>query len=456
MTDLFASPSDFARTARLVTASGLEAELSRLSDASAAHARASGFEAGPGQVVMLPGEAGLDALVGAGAGQSPFDAAGAALALPEGDWAYDGLPEGWDATQTAIAFALGGYQFTRYKSPKRAPARLVTAQHCDVAEAERVAKGVMLTRDLINTPAGDMLPSHLEDEARKLAEAHGASVSVITGDDLLAQNYPMIHAVGRAATDAPRLIEFEWGDESHPRLALVGKGVCFDSGGLDIKPADGMLLMKKDMGGSATVLGLASMIMDAKLPVRLHVLIPAVENAIAGNAFRPGDILTSRKGLTVEVGNTDAEGRLVLADAITRACESDPELLIDMATLTGAARVAMGPDVAPFYTDVDAIAEGVAEAGAAIDDPVWRLPLWNRYDDWLDSPIADLSSTGSGRFAGSIAAGLFLHRFGSDAKEWAHFDIFGWTPTARPGRPQGGEMLAGRAVYAYLKTRFGA
>lgn len=456
MTDLFASPSDFARTARLVTASGLEAELSRLSDASAAHARASGFEAGPGQVVMLPGEAGLDALVGAGAGQSPFDAAGAALALPEGDWAYDGLPEGWDATQTAIAFALGGYQFTRYKSPKRAPARLVTAQDCDVAEAERVAKGVMLTRDLINTPAGDMLPSHLEDEARKLAEAHGASVSVITGDDLLAQNYPMIHAVGRAATDAPRLIEFEWGDERHPRLALVGKGVCFDSGGLDIKPADGMLLMKKDMGGSATVLGLASMIMEAKLPVRLHVLIPAVENAIAGNAFRPGDILTSRKGLTVEVGNTDAEGRLVLADAITRACESDPELLIDMATLTGAARVAMGPDVAPFYTDVDAIAEGVAEAGAAVDDPVWRLPLWDRYDEWLDSPIADLSSTGSGRFAGSITAGLFLRRFGSDAKEWAHFDIFGWTPAARPGRPQGGEMLAGRAVYAYLKTRFGA
>ncbi|WP_439637674.1 leucyl aminopeptidase family protein [Oceanicaulis sp.] len=454
MTDLFASPSDFARTARLVTASDLDSELSRLSDSSAAHARASGFEAGPGQVVMLPGEAGLDALVGAGSGQSPFDAAGAALALPEGDWAYDGLPEGWDATQTAIAFALGGYQFTRYKSPKRAPARLVTAQDCDVAEAERVAKGVMLTRDLINTPAGDMLPSHLEAEARKLADAHGASVTVTTGDALLEHNYPMIHAVGRAATDAPRLIEFEWGDESHPRLALVGKGVCFDSGGLDIKPADGMLLMKKDMGGSATVLGLASMIMDAKLPVRLHVLIPAVENAISGNAFRPGDILTSRKGLTVEVGNTDAEGRLVLADAITKACESDPELLIDMATLTGAARVAMGPDVAPFYTDVDAIAEGVAAAGESVDDPVWRLPLWNRYDEWLDSPIADLSSTGSGRFAGSITAGLFLRRFGSDAKEWAHFDIFGWTPAARPGRPQGGEMLAGRAVYTYLRTRF--
>jgi leucyl aminopeptidase len=454
MTDLFASPSDFARTARLVTASDLDSELSRLSDSSAAHARASGFEAGPGQVVMLPGEAGLDALVGAGSGQSPFDAAGAALALPEGDWAYDDLPEGWDATQTAIAFALGGYQFTRYKSPKRAPARLVTAQDCDVAEAERVAKGVMLTRDLINTPAGDMLPSHLEAEARKLADAHGASVTVTTGDALLEHNYPMIHAVGRAATDAPRLIEFEWGDESHPRLALVGKGVCFDSGGLDIKPADGMLLMKKDMGGSATVLGLASMIMDAKLPVRLHVLIPAVENAISGNAFRPGDILTSRKGLTVEVGNTDAEGRLVLADAITKACESDPDLLIDMATLTGAARVAMGPDVAPFYTDVDAIAEGVAAAGESVDDPVWRLPLWNRYDEWLDSPIADLSSTGSGRFAGSITAGLFLRRFGSDAKEWAHFDIFGWTPAARPGRPQGGEMLAGRAVYTYLKTRF--
>ncbi|HCR95443.1 MAG TPA: leucyl aminopeptidase, partial [Oceanicaulis sp.] len=250
------------------------------------------------------------------------------------------------------------------------------------------------------------------------------------------------------------LIEFEWGDERHPRLALVGKGVCFDSGGLDIKPADGMLLMKKDMGGSATVLGLASMIMDAKLPVRLHVLIPAVENAISGNAFRPGDILKSRKGLTVEVGNTDAEGRLVLADAITKACESDPELLIDMATLTGAARVAMGPDVAPFYTDVEAIADGVFEAGGRIDDPVWRLPLWSRYDEWMDSPIADLSSTGNGKFAGSITAALFLRRFGSDAKEWAHFDIFGWTPSARPGRPQGGEMLAGRAVFDYLKTRF--
>lgn len=454
MTDLFASPSDFARTARLVTVADLDAELERLSDSSAAHARASGFEGAPGQVVMLPGEAGLDALVGAGRGQSPFEAAGAALSLPEGDWGYDGLPKGWDATQTAIAFALGGYQFTRYKSAKRAPSRLVAPQGCDVAEAERVARGVMLTRDLINTPAGDMLPSHLEAVARQLAETHGAAFSVITGDELLEQNYPMIHAVGRAADDAPRLIEFEWGDQGHPRLALVGKGVCFDSGGLDIKPADGMLLMKKDMGGSATVLGLASMIMDAKLPVRLHVLIPAVENAISGNAFRPGDILDSRKGLTVEVGNTDAEGRLVLADAITKACEHDPDLLIDMATLTGAARVAMGPDVAPFYTDVDAIADGVAEAGARIDDPVWRLPLWDRYDEWMDSPIADLSSTGNGKFAGSITAALFLRRFGADAKEWAHFDIFGWTPSARPGRPQGGEMLAGRAVFEYLKSRF--
>jgi len=455
MTDLFAPTSASARTARLVTTDDLETALSALNDGAAALARDSGFKASAGQVVMIAGEAGIDALVGAGDGSSPFNAASSALSLPEGDWAFESLIAGWDATQTAIAFALGGYQFTRYKSATRAPARLVPPEGCDRDEANRVAKGVMLTRDLVNTPAGDMLPSHLEAVARSLADAHGAEMTVTTGDDLLSQNYPMIHAVGRASVDAPRLIEFEWGDESHPRLALVGKGVCFDSGGLDIKPAEGMLLMKKDMGGSATVLGVASMIMDAKLPVRLHVLIPAVENAIAGNAFRPGDVLTSRKDLTVEVGNTDAEGRLVLADAITKAAESEPELLIDMATLTGAARVAMGPDLAPFYTDDAEFAAGVEKAGHETDDPVWRMPLWDRYDEWLSSPIADLSSTGDGRLAGSITAALFLRRFGADAKAWAHFDIFAWNPAARPGRPAGGEMLGGRALYAYLKSRFG-
>ncbi len=456
MSNLFAAPSVSARVARLVFEDSVPIAMIDTRTATAAdHVRDSGFRGRPGQVLMMPGEPGVDALVGVGRGRSPFTAADAARRLPEGDWVFeDKLPEGWNPTQTAIAFALGGYQFTRYKMAKRAPARLVIPRGCDVEQAERVVRGAMLTRDLVNTPANDMLPRHLEAETRKLANAHDAEIHVTIGDDLLAENYPMIHAVGRASTDAPRLIELEWGDPSHPRLALVGKGVCFDSGGLDIKSANGMALMKKDMGGAATVLGLAGMIMDARLPVRLHVLMPAVENAIAGNAFRPGDVLRSRKGLTVEVGNTDAEGRLVLADALTRADESEPELLIDIATLTGAARVAMGPDVPPFYTDNAEIAERVTEAGAQVDDPVWRLPLWGRYDDWLNSDIADLSSTGRSRFAGSITAALFLRRFVSDAKAWAHFDIFAWTPTARPGRPVGGEMQAGRALYAYLKTRF--
>jgi len=451
--DLFAKPGADARTARIVAAADLGAALDALPEAAARHVRASGFEGGASQVVILPEGAGVDALIGAGAGLSAFDIAGAAMGLPEGDWALEATP--YDPTETAIALALGGYQFTRYKSAKRQPARLVAPEGCDTAEASRVAAGAMLTRDLVNTPAGDMLPSDLQKVAEGLAEAHGATCTAIVGDDLLAQNYPMIHAVGRASADAPRLIEMEWGDPSHPRLALVGKGVCFDSGGLDIKPASGMLLMKKDMGGSATVLGLASIIMDAKLPVRLHVLIPAVENAISANAFRPGDILQSRKGLTVEVGNTDAEGRLVLADALTKAIESDPDLLIDMATLTGAARVALGPELAPVYTEDEAFARSLQDAGAACDDPVWPMPLWGGYDSWLDSDIADLSSTGKGGFAGSITAALFLRRFASDAKAWAHFDIFAWNPNARPGRPVGGEMLASRALWSVLKAKFG-
>lgn len=451
--DLFATDAAAARTARIVAAADLETALDALPAAAAEHARNSGFEAGPSQVVMLPAGAGVDALIGAGPAASAFDIAGAAMGLPEGDWRLEATP--FDPTETAIAFALGGYQFTRYKAAKRAPARLVAPEGCDTAEASRVAAGAMLTRDLVNTPAGDMLPSHLQKVAEGLAETHRATCTAVVGDDLLEQNYPMIHAVGRASVDAPRLIEIEWGDPAHPRLALVGKGVCFDSGGLDIKPASGMLLMKKDMGGAANVLGLASMIMDARLPVRLHVLIPAVENAISDNAFRPGDILKSRKGLTVEVGNTDAEGRLVLADAITRAIEDEPELLIDMATLTGAARVALGPELAPVYTADETLAQTLKDAGAACDDPVWPMPLHDGYDSWLDSDIADLSSTGKGGFAGSITAALFLRRFASDAKAWAHFDIFAWNPSARPGRPTGGEMLGARALWRVLKARFG-
>lgn len=452
--ELFAD-LETARTARLVTAADLDDALARLPDAARRHAEASGFEGAPSQVVILPVGAGVDALVGAGQGRSAFEFAGAALTLPEGGWALEDLPAAVDPTEAAVAFLLGGYQFTRYKAPKRAPATLAAPEGCDMEEAARVARGARLTRDLVNTPAGDMLPSDLEAAVRDLGEVHGAEVSSIVGEDLLAQNYPMIHAVGRAADDEPRLIELEWGDESHPRLALVGKGVCFDSGGLDIKPANGMLLMKKDMGGAATVLGLAEMIMSADLPVRLHVLIPAVENAISGDAFRPGDILKSRKGLTVEIGNTDAEGRLVLADAITKACEQDPDLLIDMATLTGAARVALGPDLAPVYTEVDGLAAALQAEGALCDDLVWPMPLHDGYDAWMDSEIADLSNISAHPFAGSVTAALFLRRFAKDAKAWAHFDIFAWSPTSRPGKPSGGEMLGGRALYRVLKQRYG-
>lgn len=445
------------QTVQIVLRDTLEDALDALPEAAAAHARSAGFKADAGESLLLPAGEGAAALIGAGAGRSPFEIAAAATALPEGDWALAGLPDGWDPTETAVALAFGGYQFTRYKAAKRKPARFVAPAGADAGEAARIVRGAALTRDLVNTPAGDMLPSDLEAEARKLAEAHGAEMRVTTGEDLLNPDdaYPMIHAVGRASADAPRLIEFEWGDPADPRLALVGKGVCFDSGGLDIKPADGMLLMKKDMGGAATVLGLASIIMDAQLPVRLHVLIPAVENAISANAFRPGDILDSRKGDTVEIGNTDAEGRLVLADALTKALEGEPELLIDMATLTGAARIALGPAVSPFYTDDDALAAKIAEAGAAVDDPVWRMPLWDGYDEWLDSPIADLSSTGASRFAGSITAALFLRRFAKGAKSWVHFDIFAWNPSERPGRPKGGEMLGARALWRMLKQRYG-
>jgi len=448
----FAFATNPRRRVHIVAAAGLDAALSALPDAHAELARLSGFKAETGQRVSFPDG---DVLYGAGAAKTPFAAGDLAMALPEDDYALANTPEGWDPTLTAIAIGLGSYAFNRYRKPKRNPARIAAPEGADAAEALRVVAGVSLTRDLINTPAEDMGPSALEAAVRGLAEAHGASARAVVGEDLISENYPMIHAVGRAAADAPRLIELEWGDPAHPRLALVGKGVCFDSGGLDLKPAEYMRLMKKDMGGAASVLGLASMIMDAGLKVRLHVLIPAVENAVSGDAFRPGDILNSRKGLTVEIDNTDAEGRLVLADALTRACEDKPELVIDMATLTGAARIAMGPSVSPVFTAADDLAAAVQAAGEQVDDPVWRLPLVEEYDRQLDGDISDLVNTGDGPMAGCITAALFLQRF-VEAPAWMHCDVFGWTPKARPGRPKGGELLAGRALYQALKQRFPA
>jgi leucyl aminopeptidase len=333
--------------------------------------------------------------------------------------------------------------------------RLILPEGVDGEELSRIAAAIFLVRNLINTPANDMSPADLADAALNVARTHGAKASVIVGDDLLTQNYPMVHAVGRAAEVAPRLIDFTWGRADAPKVTLIGKGVCFDTGGLDLKPSSAMLLMKKDMGGAANVLALADLIMGAKLDLRLRVLIPAVENNVAGNAFRPGDVLQSRKGFTVEIGNTDAEGRLVLADALAEADSETPDLIIDMATLTGAARTALGPDLPPFYTHDDALAADIAAASVSQSDPLWRMPLWKPYDGWLDSKIADVNHVSDGPFAGSITAALFLARFVDKAKAWVHFDVYGWAPKPRPGRPVGGEAQAIRALYHILKTRFG-
>jgi leucyl aminopeptidase len=318
-----------------------------------------------------------------------------------------------------------------------------------------MAHAIAASRDLINTPANDLGPDGIEAAARHLADRHGASFSSIVGDQLLKQNFPMIHAVGRASTTEPRLIDFSWGPDDAPRITLVGKGVAFDTGGLDIKPSSSMLLMKKDMGGAAAALALADMVMGAGLPVRLRVLIPAVENAISGTAFRPGDILPSRKGLTVEIGNTDAEGRLILGDALALADEESPDLVIDFATLTGAARVALGPELPPFYTEDDGLAADISRIGLAVNDPVWRMPLWEPYAAQLDSKVADINHIG-GPMAGSITAALFLRRFVTAAKGHVHFDIFAWNNATKPGRPEGGEVQAARLIYALLKERYGA
>ncbi|MGE0210819.1 MAG: M17 family metallopeptidase [Parvibaculaceae bacterium] len=442
-----------------VEKAGLEAALASLGTEQRAWAERNGFAADAGQWLMLPGSEGRPAKVifgmgnGGGRAEDPFLPGKLARMLPEGDYAFEGAPR-QKARLWALGWLLEAYDFDRYRMAKRAPARLAAPKGVSRDEILRLAGGVRLARDLINTPASDMGPDELEDAARALGRRHRARVRAVSGPRL-AKQFPLIAAVGRASPRRPRLIDLAWGDERRPKVTLVGKGVCFDTGGLDIKPSSGMLLMKKDMGGAATVLGLASMIMDARLKLRLRVLIPAVENAIAGDAFRPGDVLRSRKGLSVEIGNTDAEGRLVLADALALADEEAPELLIDMATLTGAARVALGPDLPALYTDDDGLADDIQRFGGRENDPCWRLPLWRPYHALFDSRLADLNNAGSSGFAGSITAALFLQRFVEKAKAWAHFDIFAWTPTAKPGRPMGGEAQMARALFALLDERYG-
>lgn len=425
-----------------------------LTGPAAAWAVETGFAAGPGEVVLLPD--GTGKLCGAAVGlgdakartRARFTVAKAVAALPGGVWHLDGLTDTDDRAEAALGWLLATYRFDRYRPAKAATAQLKAPEGVDAARIEAIAAGEFLTRDLINTPASDMGPAELEAAFGALADRFGASWQATRGDDLLAENFPMIHAVGRAAAAAPRLLDMRWGDRG-PRLTLVGKGVCFDTGGLDIKPDAGMLLMKKDMGGSATVMGLAQMIMALNLPVHLRVLVPAVENSIAGNAMRPRDILTSRKGLTVEVNNTDAEGRLVLADALALADEENPDLIVSMATLTGAARVAVGPDLAPFYTDDDSHAATLSAAGTAVRDPVWRMPFWAPYDSLLEPGIADLDNAPAGGMAGSITAALFLRRF-IEAAPYLHFDIYGHQPTEAPARPKGGVGQGARALLQAL------
>ena len=422
-----------------------------------AWAKANGFSGEAGRTLLVPGENGAvaAALFGTGKPEERRALATGALAkaLPEGEWRFAAKPA--DPTLSTLGLVLGGYAFTRYGKKPGKDIRFTPPAGADAAYVRRVADGVFLTRDLVNTPTNDMGPDDLERAVRALAKKHKAKVSVVMGDDLLAKNFPMIHAVGRASDKAPRLIDMVWGDRNAPKVTLVGKGVCFDTGGLDIKPSSSMLLMKKDMGGAANVLGLASMIMAGGLKVRLRVLIPAVENAISGNAFRPGDVLRSRKGLSVEIGNTDAEGRLVLADALALADEEEPQLLIDMATLTGAARVALGPDLPPFYTDDDGLAADIAAAALEQEDPLWRMPLWQPYDAKLASKIADMNNVTTDGFAGSITAALFLKRFVEKTAGWAHFDIFAWNPSDRPHGPAGGEAQGIRALERVISRRYG-
>jgi leucyl aminopeptidase len=446
-TDTTAIPLHFVSTATLHAVAGKAG--------AGAFAKAADFTGKPGQSLLMPGKSGELAAVlfgiEADAGHAdPFLPGRLAGILPPGTYRFATAPH--DSRLAALAIALGSYAFTRYRKAGGGTLKLVPPAGVDAAELSAIIEGVTLTRDLINTPSNDMGPAELEAAARRLAKAHRAKIGVI-GGRTLARDFPLIQAVGQGSARAPRLIDMTWGNPKHPKVTLVGKGVCFDTGGLDIKTDAGMLNMKKDMGGAATALGLAHMLMARKIALRLRVLIPAVENSISGTSFRPRDIYRSRKGVTVEIGNTDAEGRLVLADALSLADEEKPELIVDFATLTGAARVALGPELPALFTDDDKLAGELAGTGLAENDPVWRLPLWRPYETMLESRIADTNNVGGGH-GGAITAALFLRKFVGDAGAWAHFDIFAWTPAAKPGRPEGAECQTARALFALLKKRY--
>ena len=427
-----------------------------LDGAAKSWAERHGFAGKAGELLIVPEGDGIgQVLLGSGAAFDPVLARGLSARLPGGLYRMEAEPE--TARAAALAFLLGAYVFDRYKArPERAPVRLVAPEGLDLDETTRIVAACALAREMVDTPAADMGPLQIETIAREIAEQYGAAITVVAGEGLLEANYPAVHAVGRAAGPGrePRMIEMSWGEDGRPLVAIIGKGVVFDTGGLDIKPAGAMRLMKKDMGGAAHALALARMVMAARLPVRLLVLTPAVENAIAGDAMRPGDVLDSRKGLTIEVGNTDAEGRLILADALTRAAELKPDLTIDLATLTGAARVALGPQLPPFFTDDETLAAQIAAAAEAAEDPLWRLPLWKPYAEALDSEVADLKNDADPwAQAGAVTAALFLQRFAPEGP-WVHLDIFAWNPRGKPGVPAGGEVMAIRGLFRMLQDRF--
>lgn len=454
-------PSRTAVPLHVVPSDALAGWLADQDPSVQAWVAANGFQAALGEVICIPAADGTLAAAAVGWGTASsrtrdrFHLAAAAAKLPRGRYRLTESVEGFDAQIEALGWRMAGYRFERYRPAKAMMADLVPPDGVDNVRVGRIAAAAALAQDLINTPARDMGPEALEAAFTALATRHGATVSVTRGREaLLAANLPMIEAVGAAAAEAPRLLDLTWGRDDAPKVTLVGKGVCFDTGGLDIKPASSMGLMKKDMGGAATAMGLADLVMGFGLDVRLRLLVPAVENAISAEAMRPGDILSSLKGLTVEVNNTDAEGRLVLADALALADEEAPELIVSLATLTGAARVALGPDVPPFFTDDDALAGDLAAAARAVADPLWRLPFWEPYEGMIEPGIADLDNAPTGGMAGAITAALFLRRFVTASPRYVHFDIFGWTPQARPARPKGGAFQAARALFAVLEARY--
>ncbi|HEX7814063.1 leucyl aminopeptidase family protein [Dyella sp.] len=451
-----AKPNDRASIAiETVDAQHYSATRRRLTAAQRRWLADGGFDAKPGSTALLGDAQGklVRVLVGVDADDAFVALGGLSRQLPEG--IYHLAAEGviGDHATLAMGWALGAYEFTRYRKSRRAPAQLAIDGHA-LKTLKPLIEATSLVRDLVNTPTEDMGPKHLADAIKQLGKVHKAKVREWVGEELLKANFPTIHAVGRASHRAPRLVELSWGKSSHPKLVVVGKGVCFDTGGLDLKPSDGMRWMKKDMGGAAHAIALAGLIMQAKLPVQLTLLVPAVENAVSGNALRPGEVITTRAGHSVEIDNTDAEGRLVLCDAMAYGVEQKPELMIDFATLTGAARVALGPDLPALFANGDALADEVLAAGRAVHDPLWRLPLWRPYRRMLDSYIADFANSGNSRHAGAITAALYLERFVPDDLPWVHLDTYAWNDADRPGRPRGGEAMGVRALFAYLQGRF--